>query len=31
MAAEVSDDLVDGYRSPKRSVMSPSRSDVKDA
>ena len=31
MAAEVSDDVVDGYRSPKRSVMSPSRSDVKDA
>ena len=31
MAADVPDDVIDGYRSPRRSVMSPSRSDVKDA
>ena len=31
MAADVPDEVIDGYRSPKRSVMSPSRSDVKDA
>ena len=30
-SAEVSDDVLAGYHSPKRSVTSPSRSDVKDA
>ena len=31
MGADVPEDLIDSYRSPKRSVMAPSRSDVKDA
>ncbi len=31
IAADVPDDLVDSYHSPRRSVVAPSRSDVKDA
>ena len=31
IAADVPDDLVDSYHSPRRSMVSPSRSDVKDA